>query len=159
MSNTETEYREDHRPERRRTDRHLFRITQGDDVEELLFDPPKILLSETLAMEAAFNLTWPQIIGGVAVGRTSAIAAVVWVLRKRKNPKLRPSEVEFSMEDFDASEDPDYLPEYGGLPRGEAFGDDWPDELPADTEDDAEGTAAAPKDSPMPGGISSEPAG
>lgn len=145
-----TEYRDDTRPERRLTDRHLFKIGLGDDVEVLLFDPGKLLLSETLAMEQKYNLTWAQIIAGVAMGRTSAIAAVVWVLRKRKNPKLRPAEVDFSMEEFDASEDPDYLPEYGGIPQGEAFGDDWP-------ADNTEDETAGPKDSPTPVAGSSEP--
>jgi len=157
------EYRDDNRPKRRVTDRWLFKIGQGDDVEELIFDPRKILLSETLAMEAQYNLTWPQIISGVAMGRTSAIAAVVWVLRKRKNPKLRPAEIEFSMEDFDASEDPDYLPAYGGIPQGEAFGDEWPDDTGTDTTDDTADTAdtaadePGPKDSLTPEHSSSEP--
>lgn len=148
----ETEHT-DTRPERRRTDRWLFKIGQGDDVEELLFDPGKILLSETLAMENAASLTWPQIIAGIAMGRTSAIAAVVWVLRKRKNPKLRFVDVEFSMEDFDASEDPDYLPAYGGVPLGDAFGDERYDDTP-ELEDVAEG----PKDSPTPENGSSDKA-
>lgn len=147
-------YQDDNRPERRRTDRHLFKIQQGDQTEELLFEPSKILLSETLAMEREFNLTWPQIIAGVAMGRTSAIAAVVWILRKRKNPKLRPSEIEFSMEDFDASEDPDYLPEYGGVPAGQAYDDPWPDTEPT-AAGDAEDDAAGPKDSLTPGDSSS----
>jgi hypothetical protein len=146
----------DTRPERKRTDRHLLRIGQGEDAEDLLFDPGKILLSETLAMESAFNLTWPQIIAGVAVGRTSAVAAVVWVLRKRKNPKLRPAEVEFSMEDYE-NVDPDYLPEYGGLADGDAHGDAVRDLHGLELGKAAGDVAEGPKDSPTPETSSSEP--
>lgn len=146
----------DDRPVRTFTDRHLIRITTDPDspdgVEELLFDPGKIMLSETLAMEKAFDLTWPQIIAGLVVGRTPAIAAAIWVLRKRSNPKLRPSEVDFAMDALRV-DDPDYEPAYGGVPEGEAYGDERPqDTVQAPPEDVAEG-----KDLPAPEATSSAP--
>lgn len=133
---------EDTRPERVRTDRHLIRITTGDTTEDILFDPGKTLLSETLAVEDRFNLTWPQLIVGIGTGRTRAIAAIIWLMRKRSQPKLQPADIELNMADLDVL-DPDYLPEYGGLPGGEAYGDDL-----ADAVEDI--FMQAPKDSPAP---------
>lgn len=96
------------------TDRNLFVI--GD--EELLFDPGKLLLSETIAMERATGLSWPQIIAGVNSGLMLATQAAVWVLRKRKNPKLNLKDVEWSVEDFSLL-DPDWHPDYLILEPGE----------------------------------------
>lgn len=89
------------------TQRSLLRI--GD--EKLMFNPGKMLLSETIAAEKASKLTWPQILVGLQNGVTSAIQPVVWVLRKRSNPKLQISEVEFSMDEYEKI-DPDFDPEY-----------------------------------------------
>lgn len=116
-----------------KTDRQLIRI--GD--EDILFDPGKILLSEALAIEDKFDLTWPQVVVGVNVARMKAVAAVVWVMRKRISPTLQPSDVEFNIGDLEIL-DPDKMPEYGGTP---------------DEVDEGE----APKDSTEPAEESTEP--
>ena len=123
------------------TDRILLVI--GD--EKHLVDPGKLLLSEIVAAEKATGLTWPQVWVGVNQGQAQAIQAVVWLMRKRSNPRLRLSEVEFAMGDY-RMKDPDFDPEYW-VPDG----DD--DELPgegdtaadADTEDDAPEHDGGPK--------------
>ena len=112
------------------TDRILLVI--GD--EKHLVDPGKLLLSEIVAAEKATGLTWPQVWVGVNQGQAQAIQAVVWLMRKRSNPRLRLSEVEFALGDY-RMKDPDFDPEYW-VPDG----DD--DELPGD--DTTEATAAAP---------------
>jgi len=102
------------------TDRILLVI--GD--EKHLVDPGKLLLSEIVAAEKATGLTWPQVWVGVNQGQAQAIQAVVWLMRKRSNPKLRLSEVEFALGDY-RMKDPDFDPEYW-VPDG----DD--DELPGE---------------------------
>jgi hypothetical protein len=96
------------------TDRVLLVIEH----ERLLVDPGKLLLSETIAAEKATGLTWPQIWVGVNAGQAQSIQAVVWLMRKRSNPRLRLSEVEFSMEDY-RLKDPDFLPDYWIPEEGE----------------------------------------
>ena len=90
------------------TDRNLLIIGE----EEILFDPSKILLSECVAAERATGLSWPQIISGLNNGLALAIQAVVWIMRKRSNPKLNLRDVEFNFGDYvllDPDEHPDYL--------------------------------------------------
>lgn len=99
--------------------------------EDYPFTPGKFLLSETILVEEQVNLTWPQVITGVGVWRASAIRAVVWILRKRSNPKLKLHEVEMDSGNIELL-DPDDLPEYGKVD-------------PADLE--AEVATEAPKDS------------
>lgn len=116
-----SEIQDDTRPVRTTTRRTLLVI--GD--ETILFDPDKLLVSEVVAIEdqqTGAGLTWPQVMGGLAIGAGSALRACVWIMRKRSNPKLKISDVEFAWGDI-TQEDPDVLAEYGGIPLGEAFGD------------------------------------
>lgn len=107
-----------------KTDRVLLVI--GD--ERLLIDPGKLLLGEIVAVEKATGLAWPQLWGGLNLGEARSIQAMVWMMRKRSNPRLRLAEVEFAMGEYQLT-DPDYDPEYW-IPEG----DD--DRLPG--QDDAE---------------------
>lgn len=102
-----------------------------DTYEDYPFTPGKFLLSETIAIEEQANLTWPQVISGIGAFRTTAMRAVIWVLRKRKEPKLKLTAVELNMEDVELL-DPDEMPEYGYV-------------APADVEPEV--TAEDPKDS------------
>ena len=128
------------------TDRQLLVI--GD--EKILLDPGKLLLSEIIAAEKATQMTWPQIWVGVNRGHMTAIQVVVWLMRKRSNPRIRLSDVEFSYEDFWVK-DPDFDPEYW-IPDGDD--DELPDDTEPDTvpapDDDAEPDSEDPKD-PEPG--------
>jgi hypothetical protein len=101
------------------TDRVLLVI----DDEKHLVDPSKLLLGEIIAAEKATGLVWPQIWVGVNAGHAQAIQAVVWLMRRRSNPKLRLSEVEFAMGDY-RLKDPDFDPEYW-VPDGD--GDELPE--------------------------------
>lgn len=119
------------------TNRSLLVI--GD--EELLLEPGKLLLSEIIAAEKASQLTWPQILLGLDHGQARAIQTVVWILRKRHNPRLQLRDVDFSMEDY-WNKDPDFLPGYW-IPDGDD--DQLPGEdEPADAEQDAD--SEDPKD-------------
>lgn len=124
------------------TDRVLLVIED----EKHLVDPGKLLLGETIAAEKATGLTWPQIWIGVNTGQTQAIQVVVWLMRKRSNPRLRLSEVEFAMGDY-RLKDPDFDPDYW-IPDGDE------DALPEsarlideafEPEDEQEPVSAAPK--------------
>lgn len=125
------------------TDRLLLVI--GD--EKLLVDPGKLLLSEIITTEKATGLTWPEIWLGVNRGHMAAVQAVVWIMRKRSNPRLKLSDVEFSLGDY-RQKDPDFDPDYW-VPDGPD------DELPEsarlideafDPDDDAESDSEDPKD-------------
>lgn len=152
-----SEFQDDTRPVRTRTDRFLLVIgdheTEGAELEEILFDPDKLLVSEATAIERMTTLTFPQLIGGLNIGAASALQAAIWVMRKRSNPKLRLQDVEFSMGDL-RNLDPDYRPEYGGIPRGEAFGDDIEDQVNGALEGDPDvaggNEGEAPKDLTSP---------
>lgn len=102
----------------KKTDRQLLVIDHGDEQEELLFDPGKLILAEMIAIEEQANLTMPQVIVGVNAGRMSAVRAVVWILRKRKTPQLRLQDVEFTWEQYSLV-DPDLHPDYMILEPGE----------------------------------------
>src|SRR5215207_6644416 len=124
------------------TDRNLFVI--GD--EEILFDPAKILLSESIAMERATGLSWPQIVAGINNGVMVATQAAVWVMRKRSNPRLKLSEVVFNTGDY-MLVDPDVHPDYLILEPGEELPGSEPEvpdagEYPTDE-------PTAPKDRPQ----------
>lgn len=160
-----SEIQDDTRPERTRTARFLFSLGDHNDKdaekEEILFDPDKLLLSEVLAIEKAAQLTWPQVMAGLNIGAASAFQACIWVMRKRSNPKLKLSDVEFSWGDL-RNLDPDYRPEYGGIPRGAAFGDDLADAVDGaifgdDADDSADGDG--PKEEPTTPPLPPEPAG
>jgi hypothetical protein len=97
----------------RKTDRNLLVI--GD--EQILFEPGKMLLSETIAMEKATGLTWPQILVGLNTGQMQATRVVVWIMRKRHNPRIRLEEIEFSYGEYHLK-DPDFHPDYW-IPEGD----------------------------------------
>jgi len=126
------------------TSRTLIRV--GD--EDLMFDPGKILLSETVAVERATDLPWPAVVQGVGRGLMIAVGAAVWVLRKRSNPRLKPQEVEFTFDDLSLL-DPDIMPEYwitvgDDDPDGFDVPDpDAPEEVAADNDEDADGPKEA----------------
>lgn len=109
----------------------VYTDRDSDQFEDYPLAPGKFLLSETIAIEEQANLTWPQVIAGVGAFRTTAMRAVIWVLRKRKEPKLKLTAVELNMEDVELL-DPDEMPEYGYV-------------APADVEPEV--TAEDPKDS------------
>jgi hypothetical protein len=84
-------------------------IKVGD--EEYRFDPKKILNVEAIAIEKAAGLTWAQVMVGLNTGQLSAVTGVVWVLRKRENPRLQFGEVVFNVGDAEVI-DPDIDPRY-----------------------------------------------
>lgn len=159
-----SEIQDDTRPERTRTARFLLSLGDHSDKdaekEEILFDPDKLLVSEVVAIEKAANLTWPQVMAGLNIGAASALRAAIWIMRKRANPKLQLHEVEFNWGEL-RNLDPDYRPEYGGIPRGGAFGDDLADAVDgAIFGDDADEEADdGPKDEPTTPPLPPEPAG
>jgi len=128
------------------TDRSL--LTIGD--EELMFRPDKTLLSEAIAAEKVTGLTWPQIVYGLINGSHIAIQAVVWIMRKRSNPKLRITEVEFSMDEYRRL-DPDFMPDHWVLTDDEdgVEVDAEGNIIVPEAEDEPE-TAEDPKDSTSP---------
>jgi hypothetical protein len=121
------------------TTEQIIKIGQGEDAEIIRFDWKKFLNTEAIAIERKFGLDWVQVQLGVAAGRLSAVTAIVWVIRKRSNPKLLPDEVVFNVGDYDII-DPDVDPEYGGTPLDD---DGNPqDETPAEMAGPKDGTGS-----------------
>jgi hypothetical protein len=120
------------------TDRVLLVI--GD--ERHLLDPDKLLLSEVVAAEKVTGMTWPEIWVGINRGQAQAVQVVVWLMRKRSNPRLRLSEVEFSMGEY-RLKDPDFDPDYW-IPEGDD--DVLPDDDTIPGDDDTEQDPGDPKD-------------
>lgn len=114
----------------------VWKDRDAGEFEDYPFTPGKFLLAEAIAIEEEAGLTWPQVIAGVGGWRVSALQAVIWILRKRKNPKLKLSGVVHNIEDLELL-DPDLMPEYGGTAPA-----DLEDEMALDDSADDE----APKD-------------
>lgn len=128
-------------PVRKHTNRYLIRIDKAHDeegnvteTEDLIFEPGKVLLAEAIAIEKSnhYGLTWPQVTAGIPSGSAVATAAVIWVLHKRSNPALKPAEEQFTIGSVHVM-DPDFLPEHGGIPLGEASGDFGTEDVADDT--------------------------
>lgn len=96
----------------------VYSDKENNQFEDIEFTPGKFLLAEAVAIEERANLTWPQVITGVGMWRASAIQAVIWILRKRSNPKLKYSDIVLSIEQIEVL-DPDDMPEYGATTPGE----------------------------------------
>lgn len=83
----------------------------GNSLEEHRYDPRKFLTAEAIAAEKVTQLNWVQIVVGSQTGHMGALAAVLWLLRKRKDPKLQFKDVQFNtgnIEIFDPDEDERY---------------------------------------------------
>jgi hypothetical protein len=70
-------------------------VIRISDTEEYRFDPKKFLNTEAIAVEKVANLTWPQVLVGLNTGQMSAVTAIVWLLRRRKDPTLAFADVQF----------------------------------------------------------------
>ena len=141
------------------TSRYLIKI-QPD--ETILFDPGKIMLAECVAVEKATGLSWPQVLKGLDSGLMISSQAVVWIMRKRSNPRLRLAEVDFSYGDLSVK-DPDYDPDFWVLADQDADEDDptiivIPDDPAeaeelqvhaADADEDEEEGKDRPQDTPL----------
>lgn len=115
----------------------VYSDKENNEFEDIEFTPGKFLLAEAIAIEHEAGLTWPQVIAGVGAWRASAIQAVIWVMRKRSNPKLKLSGVVLSIEDIELL-DPDDMPEYGAI-------------TPEEVEPEVALEPEAPKDRNSPG--------
>jgi hypothetical protein len=84
----------------------LIHIGHGDDRKTYAFDPNKLLNTEYIAIERAAQLTVSQLGAGLSNGSLTAVTAIVWVLRKRDEPRLQFGEVLFTLDECEI-EDPD----------------------------------------------------
>lgn len=129
----------------------IYTDRDNDQYEDVPFTPGKFLLSETIAIEEQAGLTWPQVITGVGAFRTTAMRAVIWIHRKRSNPKLKLIAVELNLEDLELL-DPDDMPEYGYIAPADVepeLADAEGPKEPASTEPaDPETTTSAPEPTP-----------
>ena len=118
---------------------------QGNALEEYRFDPKKFLNAEAILLEKTIQLTWPEVMIGLNHGRVSAVTGVLWLLRKRKDPKLKFGDVVFNTGDLEVI-DPDTDERYDG----------GAEPLPeVDLEADEDEATGDPKD-PAPSGASPE---
>jgi len=84
----------------------LIHIGHGDDRKTYTFNPNKMLNVEYIAIERAAHLTVTQLGTGLRNGSLTAVTAIVWVLRKRDEPRLQFGEVLFTLDECEI-EDPD----------------------------------------------------
>jgi hypothetical protein len=94
----------------------IIRINDDDGkaLEEHRFNPSKFLTAEAIAAERVTRLNWLQIMAGTLSGNMACIAAIVWLMRKRKDPKAKYDDVQFCVGDvevFDPDVDERYQPE------------------------------------------------
>jgi hypothetical protein len=73
----------------------MWIIKVGDETHE--FDWKKILNAEAIAIEKATRITWNQFLVGMVNGHAESLTAALWIMRKRKDPKLKFADVVFSM--------------------------------------------------------------
>lgn len=73
---------------------------------EYQFTPEKIMNTEWIAIERVSGFSVAQFEDKVAEGSMLALTALVWVLRKRKEPTLRFEQVEFEGGSVDVIPDP-----------------------------------------------------
>jgi hypothetical protein len=107
-------------------------IKIGDEEHE--FDWKKILNAEAIAIEKATHITWSQFLVGMIGGPAVSQTAALWIMRKRKDPKLRFEDVVFSMGDFQLidpdEDDPEPEAELPELAEPVELSGDTPQELP-----------------------------
>lgn len=124
------------------------RENDPEKFEDYPFTPGKFLLSETILIEEQANLTWPQVIAGVGAWRATALRAVIWILRKRSNPKLKLSMVEMNAGSIEVV-DPDDLPEDSEADT-ENLEPEVADEAPKDLSSNEPDSLATPISPPLP---------
>lgn len=84
----------------------LIHIGKGDDRKSYLYQPKKLLNVEYIAIEQATGLGLEQLGEGLINLSMTTVTALVWVLRKRDEPRLQFGEVVFELGDVQL-EDPD----------------------------------------------------
>lgn len=105
----------------------------GNSLEEHRFDARKFLTAEAINAEKVTGMSWAQIMINAQMGSVTALSAVLWLLRKRKDPKLRYADVVFNTGDIEIF-DPDSDERYAE-PEPEPDGES--ETVPADDSDDA----------------------
>jgi hypothetical protein len=75
------------------------------DGTEYEYDLDKMLNVEAIAIERATGMTYPQFGAQFYTGSVLAITALIWVIRKRQDPKLRFDEVVFEVATFESLDD------------------------------------------------------
>lgn len=68
----------------------------GNALEEYRFDPRRFITAEAMLAERQTGQTWASLMVGINVGQITAIHTIVWLLRKRNDPKLKPTDVVFN---------------------------------------------------------------
>lgn len=80
-----------------------MRLTIDGEVYD--FDPGKLTNVEGMAIETVTGLMFSEWAEALQKGSMTAQTALVWVVKKRQNPTLRFSEVEFSMDSIEVEQD------------------------------------------------------
>lgn len=78
-----------------------MQLNIGD--ESYLFDPEALRNDEADALERALGYSFTEFGKRLRDGYTSAVTAYVWVMRRREDPKVRMSDVKFTVGDIKVS--------------------------------------------------------
>lgn len=85
-----------------------FSVGAGEDRKTYAFDEDKIMNVEAMAIEQATGQPWLGIVQGLEKGSLTSFTAIVWILRKREEPWLQFTDVEFKVGELGAGdEEPD----------------------------------------------------
>ena len=69
--------------------------------ERYSFDPDHVRNDEAMSIEKITGSTFAQWIDAVTEGSVTALTALIWLLQKRENSKIKFADVRFEMGDFD----------------------------------------------------------
>lgn len=71
------------------------------------FDQNRLMLSEAMAVKTYTGLTIPDWQKALEAFDPQAVAALVWILKKRAGEEVRFSELDFNLADFEVETDED----------------------------------------------------
>ena len=82
-----------------------FSVGSDEDRKTYAFDEDKILNVEAMAIEQATDRPWLAIVQGLEKGSLVSFTAIVWILRKREEPWLQFTDVQFKVGELGAGDD------------------------------------------------------
>lgn len=83
----------------------------GNALEEYRFDPRKFITAEAILAEKVTGMFWAHLMVAMQNGSVTAIAAALWLLKRREDPKIKYVDVVFNAgmtEVIDPDDDPRY---------------------------------------------------
>lgn len=74
------------------------------------YDPDTLRNDEAMALEAALSMTFKQWSEQLTAGSVGALTGLVWLVKRREEPALRFSEVQFAFSSLNIEDDSPAVP-------------------------------------------------